>query len=119
APPETVSNGAGDAQIAVDAVSLAPILTGQAETVRDPVRDVLLTEDSDLLKGGVKVVGVRNRDWKLVCAESAANCSFFNLASDPLEEFPLDRPTACAADPAVPAAGDPTGNYCYLNNVVA
>ncbi len=118
-PPETVSNGTGDAQIPLDAVSLKPILTGQASTVRDPVKDVLLTEDSDLLNGGIKVVGARNRDWKLVCGERADNCSFYNLARDPLEEYPLDRPAACAAEPGLPAAEDPAGNYCYLENVVA
>lgn len=119
APPATVTNGAGDTQIAVDSVSLAPILTGQAETVRDPVRNVLLTEDSDLLKGGIKVVGARNRDWKLVCAESASNCSFYNLAQDPLEEFALERPATCAADQGPVKADDPAWNYCYLESVVA
>jgi arylsulfatase A-like enzyme len=118
-PPSFVSNGAGDAQIALDAVSLKPILTGQAKTVRDPVRDVLLTEDSDLLNGGIKVVGARNRDWKLVCSESAGNCRFYNLASDPLEEYPLEKPAACAADPGPPDADNPAWNYCYLEDVVA
>jgi arylsulfatase A-like enzyme len=118
-PPETVSNGAGDGQVALDAVSLLPIVTGQAATVRDPVKDVLLTEDSDLLNGGIKVVGARNRDWKLVCSESAGNCRFYNLASDPLEEYPLDRPAVCTAEPGSPDADDPAGNYCYLESVVA
>jgi len=117
--PDTVKNGAGDAQIALDSVSLKPILTGQAAAVRDPVRDVLLTEDSDLLKGGIYVVGARNRDWKIVCTETAGNCSFYNLARDPLEEYKLDRPAACAADPGPQDADNPAWNYCYLNGVVA
>jgi len=119
APPATVSNGAGDAQIPLDAVSLAPILKGKADAVRDPVRDVLLTEDSDLLKGGIKVVGARNRGWKIVCGERADNCQFYNLANDPLEEYPLAKPASCDGALAATKADDPQWNYCYLENVVA
>lgn len=114
-----VSNSAGDAQIPIDSISLKPILTGRALTVRDPVKSVILTEDSDLMKQGIYVVGARNRDWKVVCGRTADNCALYNLVNDQLEEYPLSRPASCAGvlDTVKPA--DPAWNYCYLQHAVA
>jgi arylsulfatase A-like enzyme len=117
-PPHLVPASSGDNWIPLDGMSLAPILKGQASRVRDPVRDVVMTEDSDLMKQGVYVAGARNGQWKLVCAKKADNCAFYNLANDPLEEYPLPRPANCAdAQRAKPE--QPAWNYCYLQDAVA
>jgi len=82
------------------------------------VKSVLITEDSDLMKQGIYVAGARNAKWKLVCASKVGNCRFYNLADDPLEEYPLPKPGGCAADmPARP--NDPAWNYCYLEAAIA
>ncbi|MXO88128.1 sulfatase-like hydrolase/transferase [Alteraurantiacibacter aestuarii] len=116
--PETVSNSAGDAQIALDSVSLDPILRGGADRVRDPDHDFILTESSNLMTGGTKVIGARNATFKLVCTDSTEDCDFYNLTSDPLEEYPLPEPGSCAASEDWTTA-DPFWHYCFLLDVVA
>ena len=114
-----VSNSAGDGKIPIDSISLKPILTGKAATVRDPVKSVLVTEDSDLMNGGVYVVGARNKKWKVVCDKTAENCAFYNLVNDQLEEYPLPKPASCAGVLDTVKADDPSWNYCYLQHAVA
>jgi arylsulfatase A-like enzyme len=116
---KTVSNSAGDGQVASDSISLAPILLGKARAVRDPVTGVLLTEDQDLMRDNVNVVGARNKAWKLVCNTSPDNCAFYNLTDDPLEEYPLPKPADCRGAPALAKPDDPGWNYCYLDRAVA
>src|SRR5690606_17215508 len=83
--PETVPNAAGDGEVTIDSVSLTPILFGDAERVRDPDRDYLLTETINLMTAGTQHVGVRNATHKLVCQGGALaeNCEFYDLAADP------------------------------------
>jgi arylsulfatase A-like enzyme len=116
---KTVSNSAGDAKVTSDSISLAPILLGKAKAVRDPVNGVLLTEDQDLMRDNVNVVGARNKDWKLVCATSPDNCAFYNLVDDPLEEYPLPKPGDCDGAPTLAKRDDPRWNYCHLDRAVA
>lgn len=118
-PAETVSNSAGDGQVALDSVSLKPILMGDATAVRDPVKDVILTESTNLMRESIKVVGARNGRFKIACTKTMEDCALYDLADDPLEEYPLDRPASCPADSALPAVDDPQANYCYLMGIAA
>lgn len=109
-----VSGEAG--QEALDGVSLMPILSGQADSVRDPAADFVITESTNLMANGIKVVGVRNGAYKVVCIDAATDCEFYNLRDDPLEEYPLAKPASCARD-YVPT--EPAWHYCRLTRVAA
>jgi arylsulfatase A-like enzyme len=119
-PPKQVSNSDGAGTVPLDAMSLTPILFKKAETVRDPNTGYILTETENLMTGGTRMVGARNATYKVVCTDNPGNCEFYNLASDPLEEYPLARPDSCADY----ANGkwtpkDPQWHYCRLTDVVA
>jgi len=118
--PEEVSNSDGSGTVPLDAVSLAPILFNKASTVRNPNEGYVLTETENLMTGGTKMVGARNATYKVVCTEGTDNCEFYNLADDPLEEYPLAKPDSCAGYTDgrwTPA--DPQWHYCRLTDVVA
>jgi arylsulfatase A-like enzyme len=116
-PPKTVANSDGTGTETVDSVSLAPILFNKAGTARDPNEGYLLTETINLMTNSSREVGARNRDYKVVCKQDASNCEFFNVAKDPLEEFPLPKPADCArAGASTPA--DPAWHFCRLTDVV-
>lgn len=107
--------------VAVDGVSLSPILFNKASTVRDPNRGYLLTESLNLMTQSTRQVGARNATYKVVCTEKVNNaaCEFYNLANDPLEEYPLPEPDSCSAYTAgtwTPA--DPRWHYCRLTEIV-
>ena len=117
AAPEMVPNAAGDGQVETDSVSLAPILLGEAQTVRDPLNDTLVTETINLMTGGTVHAGVRNATHKLVCIGGTGpqDCNFFNIAADPLEEYPLAMPASCDADVRGGwTATDDAWHYCLL-----
>jgi arylsulfatase A-like enzyme len=118
--PERVSNRDGSGQLVVDGVSLTPILFDRAKTVRDPNRGVLLTESLNLMTNSTRQVGARNGTYKLVCTERVTSeaCEFFNLANDPLEEYPLAKPDSCAAYAGWTTA-EPRWHYCRLADAVA
>src|SRR5690606_34139093 len=88
----------GDGMVALDSVSLAPILFEGASRVRDPIEDYLLAETVNPVMSNLRHVGARNGTYKIVCAESAspASCEFYDLVDDPLEEYPLAKPESCA-----------------------
>jgi arylsulfatase A-like enzyme len=118
-PPKMVANSAGTGTETVDSVSLAPILLKKAPTVRNPDEDYVMSETIDLQRRGAREVGARNRDYKVVCKETADNCEFFNVAKDPLEEFPLARPDNCNAyKSGALKPADPAWHFCRLNDVV-
>ncbi|HSW38762.1 MAG TPA: sulfatase-like hydrolase/transferase [Acidobacteriota bacterium] len=120
--PKTVPNRAGDGMVAVDAVSLAPILFKGAGGLRDPNKGYLLTETINPVRNNQRQVGARNATYKLICNENAetGSCTFYNLATDPLEEYPLAKPGSCAEyengtwTPAVPQ-----WHFCRLQEVIA
>lgn len=115
--PDSVPDSAGTATTPLDAVSLMPILSAQADRVRDPDRGYILTESTNLMTAAnTQVVGARNASYKVVCTDSASQCELYNLVLDPLEEYPLEKPASCTGNPP---AGSPAWHYCYLTGVVA
>lgn len=119
--PKTVPNRNGNT-VDLDGLSLTPILLKGAKSLRDPVRGYQLTETVNPIKQNMKHVAARNTQYKVVCANNAesANCEFFDLVKDPLEEFPLAKPQSCAdfqKGVLKPAAKD--WNFCYLQDVIA
>ena len=117
--PDTVPNSAGDGAVTLDSVSLKPILLGDATRVRDPQRDVIITESTNLMKDGEMVVGARNARFKVVCTNNTANCALYDLGDDPLEEYPLSTPESCPVGPAPYLPASPAWNYCYLTGIVS
>jgi len=97
--PEKVPNRAGDGMVALDSVSLTPIIFDGASRVRDQIEGYLLAETVNPVRNGLRHVAARNGTYKLVCAESAstASCELYDLVDDPLEEYPLEKPESCAA----------------------
>jgi arylsulfatase A-like enzyme len=102
----------------LDAVSLTPILFGSTSFLRDPVGGYLLTEVGWM---GNKV-GARNATYKVICQNntSNANCTFYNLINDPLEEHPLTKPTSCEnyTNGVWTPEADPEWHYCRLIEVM-
>ncbi len=118
--PKTVADSEGVVATPLDAVSLTPILFNKAKTVRDANKGYILTETENLMTGGVKMVGARNAVYKVVCTENADDCVFYNLADDPLEEYPLAKPDSCAGyAQGAWTPKDPRWHYCRLTEVVA
>jgi arylsulfatase A-like enzyme len=121
AAPANVPNSDGTGKVALDGVSLAPILFGQAAAVRDPSEDYLLAETLDLLKGSRKQVGARNATYKVVCTNGTGSdsCEFYNLVADPLEEYPLAKPERCSGyTQGAWTRSNPAWNYCRLTEIV-
>jgi arylsulfatase A-like enzyme len=119
--PERVSSSDGGGTLPLDAVSLAPILRGEVSTVRDPNRGFVLTETVNLMTGGTQQVGARNATFKLVCTDGtgADACELYNLADDPLEEYPLAVPAACDGfEDGAWTPADARWHYCRLKQVV-
>jgi arylsulfatase A-like enzyme len=100
--------------VASDSVSLAPILFGEQPTVRDPNEGYILTETDWV---GSKKVGARNATYKVLCTDNADNCLFFNLSTDPLEEYELAKPNCVSPDPNW-TTDDAEWHYCRLIEVV-
>ena len=118
--PKEVSKRDGGLQ-PVDGVSLTPILFDKAAAVRDPNRGYLLTESLNLMTNSTRQVGARNATYKVVCTEkvNTSACQFFNLAADPLEEYPLPKPESCSAySNGTWTPADPRWHYCRLTEVV-
>src|SRR5690606_9191165 len=58
--PAEVSNNTGTGTVELDSVSLAPILFGEKERVRDPSAGFLLTETSNLMRDNLRLAAARN-----------------------------------------------------------
>jgi len=119
---DKVGNSDGSGFVPLDGVSLAPILFGTEETVRDPDAGYILTETHDLMRNGVREVGARNGTHKVLCTDGTAarQCRFYNVADDPLEEYPLVVPENCGgySDGSLTPTDD-AWHYCRLTDVVA
>jgi arylsulfatase A-like enzyme len=119
-PPKKVPDSEGTGTVTLDSVSLTPILFNKASTVRDPNDGYTLTETENLMTGGTKMVGARNATYKVVCTNGVDNCEFYNLVSDPLEEYPLAKPDSCTGyTNGTWTPADPQWHYCRLTDVVA
>ncbi|TIX51502.1 sulfatase family protein [Alteraurantiacibacter aquimixticola] len=116
--PAEVANSDGSASIPLDGVSIAPILHGEAEHVRDPLRGFVITESTNLMRDGQMVVGVRNAGYKVVCVDDAGNCLLYDMKRDPLEEYPLDQPASCP-DALAGEESSPGWSFCYLQDIAA
>jgi len=120
--PKTVPNKTGDGTVAVDAVSLTPILFKGAKDLRDPVKGYMLTETVNPVKNDMRHAGARNATYKVLCLENAelANCTFYNLVKDPLEEYPLPKPDSCANyKNGEWKTTAPEWNFCRLQEILA
>jgi arylsulfatase A-like enzyme len=120
--PKTVPNRTGTGTVAVDSVSLTPILFKGAKSLRDPNKGYMLTETINPIMNNLKHVGVRNSTYKLICAENAetASCTFYNLIKDPLEEYPLSKPESCTNyKNGTWTTAKPEWHFCRLQEVIA
>jgi arylsulfatase A-like enzyme len=121
--PTSVPNRKGNGATTLDSVSLAPLLFKKAKSTRDTDKGYLLTETINLMTPDhTRQAGVRNGAYKIVCTDgyASANCEFFNLLKDPLEEYPLDKPASCADYPKGKwKTSEPAWQYCRLNDVMA
>jgi arylsulfatase A-like enzyme len=119
--PKIVSNRTGDGTVALDSVSLTPILFKGAKGLRDPNRGYLLTETVNLDKHNLRLAGARDATYKVICSESAetANCTFYNLIDDPLEEYPIAKPDSCSSyKNGAWTIADPEWHFCRLQEVI-
>jgi len=120
--PKTVSNKTGDGTVALDSVSLTPILFKGAKGLRDPNKGYLLAETINPVMQNLRHAGARNAKYKIVCAENAqtASCTFYNLMDDPLEEYPLAKPDSCANyQNGTWTTAVPEWHFCRLQEVIA
>jgi arylsulfatase A-like enzyme len=120
--PKEVPTPDGKSRQPLDSISLTPILFGKATTVRDPNEGYLLTESLNLMTNSTHQVGARNATYKVICNETVDNkaCEFFDLRTDPLEEYPLAKPESCAdytSGKWTPKA--PEWHFCRLREVIA
>lgn len=120
--PKEVSNSEGTALVPVDAVSLKPILDDNTASVRDPNQGYVLSENVNLMTGGTRMVSARNATHKIGCIEGIDrdHCEFYDLANDPLEEYPLEKPLQCTDytnGEWTPAQHQ--WHFCRLSEVVA
>ncbi len=120
--PKMVPNKTGDGTVAVDGISLTPILFKNAKGLRDPNKGYLLTETVNPIMNNQRQAGARNLKYKVLCIDNAdtASCTFYNLVDDPLEEYPLTKPDSCAnykSGSWTPA--DPNWHFCRLQEVLS
>ncbi len=120
--PKTVPNRAGDAMVDVDGVSLTPALFEGAENLRDPEKGFIISETVNPVKANLMQVAARNATYKVICDNNAEteSCRFYNLADDPIEEYPLDKPADSAKyEDGTWTPKDPEWNFCYLQEIIA
>ncbi len=120
--PKVVPNRTGDGTVAVDGVSLTPILFKGAKSTRDPDKGYLLAETINPVKQNLMEVGARNAAYKVICDNNAEteSCLFYNLLDDPIEEYPLPKPDSCSKyEDGTWTPADPEWNFCRLQEVIA
>jgi arylsulfatase A-like enzyme len=120
--PKTVPNRNGDSTVTLDSVSLTPILFKGAKVLRDPDKGYLLAETVNPVMNNQRQAGARNAKYKVICTEKTetADCIFYNLIDDPIEEYPLAKPESCVNyknGTWTPAA--PEWHFCHLQEVIA
>ncbi len=119
--PTNVPNRRGDGVVAMDSLSLAPILFSGAARVRDPDYGYVMSESVNPLADNARQAAARNATYKLLCAEDTqtASCTFYNLINDPLEEYPLAKPGSCVNySNGTWTPADRDWHFCNLQNVL-
>jgi arylsulfatase A-like enzyme len=119
--PASVPTSSGSGLVALDSVSLAPILFSGAERVRDPDYGYVMSETINPLAGDARQAAARNATYKLLCAEDTqtASCTFYDLIDDPLEEYPLPKPGSCLNfDNGTWTPADRSWHFCRLQSVL-
>jgi arylsulfatase A-like enzyme len=116
-----VPDRSGTGKVALDSVSLKPVLLRKARTLRDPDRGYLLAETINPLQKNLKQVAARNTRYKVICNDqaSAEACVFYDLVDDPIEEYPLAKPAGCAAYNPTARHKGTDWHFCRLLDVVA
>jgi hypothetical protein len=116
-----VPDRSGTGTVALDSVSLKPVLFRNVRKLRDPDRGYLLAETINPLQRNLKQVAARNARYKVICNDRAVidACVFYDLVDDPLEEYPLARPASCAGYDAAARSRNTTWHFCRLLDVVA
>jgi hypothetical protein len=109
--------------VALDSVSMMPLLLGRTQQVRDPDRGYLLAENINPLQNELhQAAGARDGRYKLICNNRAEvqDCTFYDLSRDPLEEYPLPKPESCAGEGDVhKVRAAPQWHFCRLLHVIA
>lgn len=119
--PKEVNDSEGKGEVALDSMSITPILFNDKKNVRDPNKGYVLTEAVNLMTNGTPHVGARNAKYKVVCADGIEkeNCSFYNMEDDPLEEYPIEKPASCKKyTEGSWSPENPEWHYCRLMEVV-
>lgn len=119
--PASVPNSSGNGVVALDSVSLAPILFSGAARMRDPDYGFVMSETVNPLANNERQAAARDATYKLLCKEDTqtASCTFYDLTDDPLEEYPLPKPGSClnfGNGTWTPA--DREWHFCNLQNVL-
>jgi hypothetical protein len=73
------------------------------------------------IKPNLKQAAARNKTYKIICDENpeTANCTFYNLVDDPLEEYPLEKPQSCENyKNGKWTTVDPSWHFCRLQEVI-
>jgi len=119
--PGFVPNSSGSDVIALDSVSLAPVIFSSAERVRDPDYGYVMSETVNPLANDARQVAARNATYKLLCKEDiqTESCTFYDLIDDPLEEYPLAKPGSCYNfENGIWTPADPFWHFCSLQEVL-
>jgi hypothetical protein len=104
-----------------DGVSMLPVLFDGAKQLRDPYTGYQLAETMNPVKQNMLSVAARNTRYKVLCVNDAddANCEFYDLADDPLEEYKLPKPASCADYGKAMKQASAEWSYCRLHEVLA
>jgi arylsulfatase A-like enzyme len=120
--PASVPNSGYNGFVSLDSVSLAPILFSAAERVRDPDYGYVMSETINPLMGNARQAAAKDATFKLLCEEDTqtANCTFYNLIDDPLEEYPLTKPSSCVNfSNGTWTPADREWHFCRLQSVLS
>jgi arylsulfatase A-like enzyme len=120
--PASVPNSTGSGFVALDSVSLAPILFSGAERMRDPDYGYVMSETVNPLANNERSATARNATYKLLCVEDTqtASCTFYDLIDDPLEEYPLPKPNSCFNfDNGTWTPADREWHFCSLQRILS
>jgi len=120
--PAAVPDRRGSGVVALDSVSLTPIILSGAERVRHPDYAFVMSESINPLADNARQAAAKDETYKLLCAENtqSASCNFYNLLEDPLEEYPLPKPSSClnfSSGTWTPA--DREWHFCNLQHILS